>query len=170
MNKLPKINILKEINDSILVSSNLYGENVEKIDEAFQLDEGETSFIVSFLPVFAMFVVTVFLTSIGISIEKSFLVAVAFAFSLSFYFIFYSLKRQAVLTKEKEKILDKKVDISNETLNVIYNKIEENIDIEPKYVLSIRELDTLRECFFDRMPINVENKKLAFLNPKNKLK
>lgn len=99
MNSKTPISILKEINDSILVSSNLYGKSVEKIDEAFQLDEGETSFIVGFLPVFAMFILTVFLTSIGISIEKSFLVSVAFAFALSFYFIFDSFKRQAVLTK-----------------------------------------------------------------------
>lgn len=161
--------ISKQIDEAIFVASNNVGCNIQEIRQKNYIKEYYSPIFIGILPFISSFVVMLFLRSeFSFSEGKMLFIAIAVFSSFSFFSFFAITFRQNFLNQRTEEILKTKVGIPYFVIDPIYLKIESFIDIERKYDLNIRELDQLRNFFYEKLFLATKDYRIGFLNPKNK--
>lgn len=85
--------------------------------------------------------------------------------SYVFYLIIVDIQKQAYISNKIDEVLDNKTNIPNDIVDIMYERIERNINIERKYNLSIEEIDTLRAYYNKIVYPSLNDDKIGFLNP-----
>lgn len=65
------------------------------------------------------------------------------------------------------KLYENKVEISAETLDIVYDRLSLLVKIERKYDLNVGELTKIKNRFYETMYLMREHQDISFLNPKD---
>lgn len=161
--------VLSKVDNAIYNTTGGLGYNASGIyNKSFESHHIRSMLLIALLPMASFFIFVILLKStLELSGQYLILGGGLFAILVSFCSLFFQLKRGKKLKSTLSENMQKKVDISEQVLDIMYDRISLLVDIERKYDVNIEELDKIRNRFYKTMVLTRKHDDIDFLNPQN---